>query len=507
MRSKNWVLHPFLFAVYPVLSLYSHNLSQLFPAAMIMPTAVYLGVTVTLWTAFGLFSRSNLKGALMASAVLGLSLVLGCGFEWLDSTLVGKYLLDEYRYAWAVMTLGILYGLFRFSKNTPVPRRLTITANVVALVLILQPLTKIGWNYRQGLFQGVARNHGAAPATPARQSKGLPDIYYIILDGYARQDVLSKYFGHDNQPFVDRLHRMGFEVMPQGRCNYGFTALSLASSLNMTYINQLSGVPEQDEESLRMIRESRVARELKSKGYRLIHFSSGWVVTGENIEWADLHLNTRRLDEYTSILVRTSLLRFFVGPYYYVPSQREILTYNLAKLTDIPNMPGPNFVFLHLVCPHPPFVFDRQGRLPDRNKAMRKLEADWLPPERYVDQLVFLNGRILEAVGRIIRQSSTPPVIILQADHGPACKELTKYPNPKAVAMRTSILNAYLLPRPARARLYPTITPVNTFRLIFDSCLGIPMTLLKDRTYYAGPIGVSPYTFIDVTNYRGAKGG
>ncbi len=47
------------------------------------------------------------------------------------------------------------------------------------------------------------------------------------------------------------------------------------------------------------------------------------------------------------------------------------------------------------------------------------------------------------------------------------------------------ILNAYYIPNEAASSLYPSITPVNSFRLIFDSYFGTDLGLLEDRNYLA----------------------
>ena len=36
--------------------------------------------------------------------------------------------------------------------------------------------------------------------------------------------------------------------------------------------------------------------------------------------------------------------------------------YELAALDDLVDEPGPKFVFGHVLLPHPPYVFDRDGR-------------------------------------------------------------------------------------------------------------------------------------------------
>jgi hypothetical protein len=46
-------------------------------------------------------------------------------------------------------------------------------------------------------------------------------------------------------------------------------------------------------------------------------------------------------------------------------------------------------------------------------------------------------------------------------------------------------LNAYYLPG-YKNKLYPSISPVNTFRLIFDSYFGGKYDMLPDVAYYSG---------------------
>ena len=63
---------------------------------------------------------------------------------------------------------------------------------------------------------------------------------------------------------------------------------------------------------------------------------------------------------------------------------------------------------------------------------------------------------------------------------------------------RASILNAYYMPQGKTDLLYPAITPVNSFRVIFNTYFGTNYRLLPDQTYYS-PL-VNPYDFIDITD-------
>jgi hypothetical protein len=60
------------------------------------------------------------------------------------------------------------------------------------------------------------------------------------------------------------------------------------------------------------------------------------------------------------------------------------------------------------------------------------------------------------------------------------------------------VLNAYYLPGVNAQLLYPSITPVNTFRLVFDQYFGGQFGLLEDKSYYS--VYESPYQFKEIAN-------
>ncbi len=93
-----------------------------------------------------------------------------------------------------------------------------------------------------------------------------------------------------------------------------------------------------------------------------------------------------------------------------------------------------------------------------------------------------------EILNDIVTRSETPPVIILQADHGMRMRP----------EERMAILNAYYLPAQGNPALYESITPVNSFRVVFNTYFGAPYSLLEDKSYLSSY--TDPYTFEIVPN-------
>jgi hypothetical protein len=96
-----------------------------------------------------------------------------------------------------------------------------------------------------------------------------------------------------------------------------------------------------------------------------------------------------------------------------------------------------------------------------------------------------------------------PPIIIVQSDEGPYPDFLDGFEWTETsgsdvdLRTKTGILSAYYLPGTEEGILYPSITPVNSFRLVFNLYFGTDLDLLPDRCYYWS---ARQYGFIDVTD-------
>ena len=113
--------------------------------------------------------------------------------------------------------------------------------------------------------------------------------------------------------------------------------------------------------------------------------------------------------------------------------------------------------------------------------------------QAYIEQLRYVNQRIEEAVDFIVAHSRRPPMIIIQGDHGSFFTLPTKI-TPESLdhfaLERLPILNAYLVPEQMRRKLRPDITPVNSFRLLFNECFGEHFDILPEQSFvgwYYGP--------------------
>jgi hypothetical protein len=205
------------------------------------------------------------------------------------------------------------------------------------------------------------------------------------------------------------------------------------------------------------------------------------------------------LTEFEGLFLRTTLAKYaqdwgWVDPDAVMgQSFRDRFNNVFDSMDEVANMQGPQFSYIHLISPHPPFVFDAEGNPnypPDFWNEQREYPYDDYQ-RGYVGQLTFLNKKMLDAVDTILAESETPPIIVIQGDHG-------AWMQPKD--RRMWIFNAYYLPG-HEDELYPTISPVNTFRLIFNAYFGGDYEMLEDVSYFS-PVP-NLYDFTEMPNNCG----
>jgi hypothetical protein len=327
-----------------------------------------------------------------------------------------------------------------------------------------------------------------------------PDIYYIIIDSYVADRTLKEAYDYDNHDFTDFLKKKGFVIPSNSRSNYASTFLSLASSLNMEYVNYLSGVIGQrnDQRILySMIKDSELRDFLRARGYRTLHFGMWW--QPGKIEQSlgfDL-VRDKCFNPFSLILMEKSVLNIFYD--YYFASVIKKVTYNTFDVVaKVPGLKGPTFTLAYFYGLHVPFVFGADGEDIDPYEAVENAKHPDRLGKLYLNQLIFYNSRIKRLIDEIISGSRIQPIIVLQSDHGLQFSECSQDNFKACIQQRMRNLNAYYLPDNGSAMVYDSITPVNSFRLILKRYFNAEIDLLEDRCYYSG--SKTPFLFTDVSD-------
>jgi hypothetical protein len=417
-----------------------------------------------------------------------------------------------------LLAICIIFMAATFLVSIKVPREklavISIYLNGITLVLVLFQLTSLFvYEYKLAAYKRNAElqtQSSSAKVTPGKNS--LPDVYFIVLDGYARADVLQSELNLDNSPFLDALRKRQFYVADCSQSNYAQTEQSIASTLNMEYldgiISRISAPQLREDYFAPYITNNVVRQFFESLGYQTVDFYTGYTWA----EWtnATYFLGDPRSSKTTSVqsLVpfESSFLSRTIFPYIlddltYLgvmkPSQvapltgsevdRGIVRYTLSELPVVTQLRSPKFVFAHILLPHPPYVFGPNGeeqKLPDNASYADRLKG-------YRDQVLFANKSILPVIDSILAESKGKAIIVLEGDHG-----IVEYTD-GAVHMKN--LETYYFPDHKYSDLYPTITPVNSFRVILSDYFGQDYPLLKDQSYFAFTSSDKTFSFVPNT--------
>ncbi len=501
--------HPVLFAVAPILFVYLRNAAKfsIGPGELLLPIALSLAATAVMWAVLGFL----LRGATRAAPVVSLFLVLFFSFAPFVRVLrLSRQSWADLLLFWALLMIaGFWLAARSLRPGVRVPLLgITVLLNSIgAATLAINLVTGVqAFARRPRRIEDTHQDvEEAALPVGAR-----PDIYYVILDGYGRADILRSIYGYDDSSFLDRLRQMGFYVAERSRSNYCQTVLSLASSLNLVYLDSIAealGPESEDRRTLqKMLAESRFMSFLKQQGYAVMAFATGYSAT--DFRNADFYRAPPwSTTEFRDVLLGNTVvpaLLEVLGLKTQYDLHRDRVLYALDHLVDAVEIEQPVFVFAHITSPHPPFVLGADGEpkkpgrlydLSDGNHFHRNdpaLRAGYIAG--YRDQLAFVSTKVVSALEQILARSPTPPYIILQSDHGPGSRLDWRSPESTDMAERTSILNAYHFPGQEYSMLYDSITPVNTFRLLMNDAFGIPLDPLPDRAYFT--TWRHPYRFI-----------
>lgn len=485
---------PLLFATYSVLTLFATNIHEVEVTILFRPLLLSLVMGGLVYAGLYLIFRNWNQAALLASFLFVWFYTYGYIYQYFETQPGIGSILGRHRYLVFIYLVLLGIGVWILSH---VKSFKTTLLTVIGLVLIAFPIIQITSYTVQDLISSQARSSLSTetPALTPRDPNHMPDVYFIILDGYTRSDALQRDYGYDNSYFIDGLREQGFFVADCSRSNYGYTQGSITASLNMDYLTELKSrlaqVTPPTEDVFVLLKQSLVREQLEALGYQTVAFETGY-------EWsrlsdADIYLSMTKdpysmqqsLSPFEAMYIKTTFLLLatdtiyrtrvaeFRNPNYpysdHIERQRFIID-QLPLLAK--QVAHSRFIFVHFLIPHEPFVFEADGEVvTDPGYYSGKQGGavnDIYRAQGYTNQVEFISHSILAITDQILANSPEPPIIVLQGDHGFLPEE------------RFMILNAYYLPEQDYQDFYPSITPVNSFRVIFNRYFGGTYALIPD---------------------------
>lgn len=529
---------------------------EIFPSELVLP--FFMHALTALLVACSIYYLSRLPGfthKLVATTILTTSLLGYDGNLQLVSgvvrALVPGLTESDSMTVISLFYMGVLFYISVFAARIlmkAVGRYSRISGRDVQLgilTLVAYLFVAPGFSVAR-VLPAIVRQSSVEPAQLSAQTKSYdssnkPDIYYIVLDRYTNQAVLRDQFNFDNSTFTNYLDAHGFTVNNDAYSNYPYTAMSIASTLNVDYTKDLTAQYKDADLQSRtlyhnLIRHSSLVQALKKEGYTYYALGSWYgatnkapladddIVYQQRVTAFGFHKRLRGIE--ASELTKSPYFRFIQIPaikwwpfnYEYnehVPTvRRQIQELNRFAQSD---SPGGRFIFAHMLVPHEPFAFNADGTLsltPGNDSAGKPIK------QKYVAQVDFINEQVKNLIDAIDEHSGGKSIVVLNADEGPYPQFLndsflTPQSGPQTgqliltdedmttwsedyLKMKFGILQAVRIPE-ASPESMSNLSSVNAFRIVLNSYFGYALDYLPNCQFGLSRGSLHEFTYEDIT--------
>ena len=461
-----------MFTTWPLLAFYTNNLNE--------TVSFYTARIVLLWAVFAVVI---VLPVLFLSIILGREEVDRAAFTigYLVTLFFHYYLfsdllldlgvqLNVFRLGvWLVAMMAIGWVLWKLSRHA-LFRQLSLTA--VAIFVIVPVVKLIAFE-----FGSPGANDARAHVGTESQETARPNVYWILLDMYGRADALKDSLGYDNSYFIQSLEERDFQVASDSYSNHTGTKFSIVTTLAMKHFLSVGKVPEPHSYLSKLRGYNRTIFQFKEIGYRYLHAESGGGVKTPCAGVEDRCIRGQMGGTLSFTEAEVAVLK--MTPLYRVLRwlNREFIEYTLTDVDDISaalriEADTPFFLFAHILSPHAPARYDAQCERREDLKWDLSAVSGERGKANYLQDITCLNRDVLALLDTIVAQDSSNPIIIVSADHGFDFRGHAGPPREwRELRDVYAILMSIRAPgRPCMDAFYPSISPVNQFRLVF-ACL------------------------------------
>jgi len=527
-KKNKKIFHPFLVAVFPILIIYSQNIGRVNFEDLILPIILVLIFSIVLYYTLKIILKNPFKSALIVTIILILLFSYGHVYYLLNDVSIDGF--DIGRNLYLIPAFGLALGILIFFtiRAGRVFDNATSIINVVSIVFIMVAISNVVFvgaeitNYdkdsSQELFYETRDFSGYFEPHKflISENQELPDVYYLILDEYARNDALLEYHDFSNHELTEFLENKGFHIAKNSFANYPMSVQSIPATMNMNYINFLAdeigtevrNYKPLNEKNYGLYPNNMVIKNFKEMNYKIITFNTFALHLHENplSDETFCHRDKFLLDNrLVDVLARTSIFGYYIERW----AEGELRQVTLCAFENFGNAGNvfdePVFVWAHVMLPHPPWIFGPNGEeitpgkplLITDNPEFR--DSGWEPKRQYIQQVQFANKKTIEVVENILENNKNA-IIIIQGDHGTAWETNWTEPSKDDAWQRLRNFDAIYFPdEDKRVQLNDDRTLVNTFRIVFNSYFGSDYEMLENKMYWGW--NAKPYYFEDVTNY------
>jgi hypothetical protein len=452
----------------------------------------YIAFTGVVFLCSWLVFKNYNKAGIITLAWVGVYLFFGAMHDFLREHSPFKFL---YRYRFIFPFLLFCFvSLFIFLKKSNKDFvRLTVFLNILFCIYLLTDVVEVIWKDRNRPLNKIS-NYGFAKSNSLIFPDSVPrrDIFFLLFDEYASTASLKERFNYSND--IDSfLMSRGFSVQENSISNYNYTPFSMASTLNMSYLEWLNpenGVNRDD--FLRCnpdILKNEIIKILGTNGYDIVNLSvfdiaghpsllkqSFLPVKSKMI--AEGTLLPRLYNDFEWIFINNRFLSKLMGKeYFFQHIENNELVFREVTRESLLLQEKPRFIYAHFYMPHEPFFFDKNGNRKDNETVIKEYKERSAPA--YLEYLQYANSKIEKLIDDLLKNTNRKATILVLSDHG-----FRHGTAPTVPLWHFQNLNAVYFADQNYSLLYDSISNVNQFRVVINSLFKQKIPLLRDSIVY-----------------------
>jgi len=486
----------FSVCIWPFLNILNQNKLSLYNVSSILwQTCIILLFTIIVCSLSYLISLKFKISQIRLNILLIIALIFSFSYSNLATTLGVKFFPHtvftykiSFNVCWILLLFGVCFLVWRNSKSKLLQQVLLF----VSFALPFIPITQVFSYYIKQAF--VSEGNKIFSQNEAEQFifQHHNNVYFLMLDAYARHDILKQQLNFQNQNFLDKLVEKGFFVANKSVSNYHFTRASLSSMFNMDYHKNTQLGVEEQKFTIPFQGRNRLIDAFRANGYKYIAAPSGiWSqIDCSGVE--DLcikpYINLELINLVLELTPFKRILDRFRGHFYTDFDDLE------KAIIAFPNQP--KFIFAHFAQIHDG-IYDADCNF--KNGAGHPILCCPDRTKDYTNSINCFNNKLLLFIDKVLAVDPNA-IIILQADHGPtivaendpsACEFWTKNYGSLQINSRKEyenlygVLSAMRIPASLNKQqlLYDSISPVNIFRAVFAYLQEKNPSYIEDKSY------------------------
>jgi hypothetical protein len=484
-------LYLFLLPFFFVCHGYIENFGLITVVDCIALLASYWIATGILYGLFFLFYRNAAKASIAAGLLLSFYFFFGAMHDFLKAHTVILHRYIIILPAFFVLFICLILYLKKSGKDFS---KTTFFFNTLLIVYLFIDAGKLIWeithpgNNKLSVY-GFGKKDMYLPCNDCTS----PDIYFLVFDEYSSSVNLSRTFQYDNSELDSFFLQHGFHIQSHSFSNYNFTQFSVASILNMNYINGIKDTASVSTEDYtntqKLITNNVVINFLSSRNYDIVNYSIfGLAGSPSPVEVSLLPVKTKLITAQTlfpaamrdigwNLSAGKLNLDWLTGNSIYNNLDNNNNLIGLIKNESTMPSKNPRFIYGHLEMPHWPFYFDKN--MHPRTVADLQAGNNSEHLNDYMEYIPYTNNKIKDIVNTIQKNTQRSAVIIVMGDHGYRV-HLNGFNNDHYFTN----LNAIYFPRQDYHLLKDSVSGVNQFRIIFNTLFDQALPLLKDSSVF-----------------------